>query len=242
MSAFARTHREIAILTPTAECASMLRSLGFANVTQVPYPFRFREARVQSEPNHDPRVLVAGGARLDKGFRHIVELIERLSASGVDVPCHVQVSGDHWGEYKDDIAKLVERLRLVSMPRLRLIRDALQPQEYQDLFRGAIVLQPYDPGIFRDRVSGVTLDALNAGAPIIAIAGTWTADLITRFGCGIVCESSSPDVLHAAIDRIRSDYAAFHQRTCAAREALRAEVQNSEVARILRRNCNAITA
>ena len=43
------------------------------------------------------------------------------------------------------------------------------------MFDGAIVLQPYCREDFEDQISGVTLDAFSAGAPVIATAGTWMA-------------------------------------------------------------------
>jgi nucleoside-diphosphate-sugar epimerase len=43
--------------------------------------------------------------------------------------------------------------------------EALSPQDYAALFDGAIYLQPYDKDDFRDRSSGVTLDALAHAAP-----------------------------------------------------------------------------
>ena len=239
MSAFAREHPDIALLAPTSECVDMLRSCGFRNVSRVPYPFRFRSSRTDAVIADDPSVLVAGGARRDKGFPHVVAWIEHLASLGVDLPLTVQVSGDHWGEFKDDIESLVGRLRGVRLPRLRMVSDALGPGEYQALFRGAIVLQPYESASFRDRVSGVTLDALDAGAPIVASAGTWTAGIVARLGCGVVCESSEPAVLHAAIQAVRSRYPEFHGRTLAARDILRQELEDSPVGRILRRDVRA---
>ncbi|MFZ4721962.1 MAG: hypothetical protein ACOYMI_02290 [Phycisphaerales bacterium] len=234
MAAFARAHPDIALLAPTSGCAEMLRSCGFRNVTEVPYPFRFRSSQGETVSESDPRVLVAGGARRDKGFPHVVALIEHLASRGLDLPFTVQVSGDHWGEYKDDISALVERLRTARLPRLCTVPDALGPREYEALFRGAIVLQPYESATFRDRVSGVTLDALNAGSPIVASAGTWTASIVARFGCGVVCESVGPTSLHAAIDAIRSRHPEFHRRACEARRILGQELKDSPVGRILR--------
>jgi glycosyltransferase involved in cell wall biosynthesis len=236
MSAFAREHPDIAVLAPTPECTDALRSCGFRNVTQVPYPFHFQSSQTDTVTADDPIVLVAGGTRRDKGFRHVVALIEHLASRGVDLPFTIQVSGDHWGEYKDNIGSLVERLHEVRLPRLRTVSDALGPGAYQALFRGTIVLQPYESSIFRDRVSGVTLDALNAGSPIVASAGTWTSGIVARFGCGVVCESSAPESLHEAIQTIRSRYPEFQGRTLAARAILRHELEASPVARILRRD------
>ena len=70
-------------------------------------------------------------------------------------------------------------------PPLTLIRETPSPEEYAANFPGSICLQPYDRAEFRDRVSGVTLDALAHGCPVVATAGTWSAAMIEPFGAGI---------------------------------------------------------
>ena len=59
---------------------------------------------------------------------------------------------------------------------------------YSAMFRGAICLQPYSRQDFADRVSGVTLDAFVAGAPVVALSGTWIARMVQRFKAGEVIE------------------------------------------------------
>jgi len=62
------------------------------------------------------------------------------------------------------------------------------------------VLTPYDPIKFADNVSGVALDALLHGAPIIATAGTWQAGLIQRFGCGVIMNRWTSEALLLAMN------------------------------------------
>ncbi|HQT98732.1 MAG TPA: hypothetical protein PK416_12800, partial [Thermodesulfobacteriota bacterium] len=68
------------------------------------------------------------------------------------------------------------------------------------MFDGAIVLQPYAREDFEDRVSGVTLDAFSAGAPVIATSGTWMARAADRFGAGAAVPDLSPLALLSAVE------------------------------------------
>jgi glycosyltransferase involved in cell wall biosynthesis len=94
-----------------------------------------------------------------------------------------------------------------------LIRETPSPEAYAANFPGAICLQPYDRAEFRDRVSGVTLDALAHGCPIVATARTWSAAVIEPFGAGLALANPAADSLHVAVRAVIADYARY--RHCA---------------------------
>ena len=137
------------------------------------------------------RLLYAGAARQDKGFRTVVDLVELLAARKEDIPIAVQITADHYGKYDAATRADIARLEAMRYPSLTLIRETPSPEEYAANFPGSICLQPYDRAEFRDRVSGVTLDALAHGCPIVATAGTWSAAMIERFGAGVII--ANPD-------------------------------------------------
>jgi UDP:flavonoid glycosyltransferase YjiC (YdhE family) len=60
-----------------------------------------------------------------------------------------------------------------------------------------------------DRVSGVTLDALTAGCPVVAVEGTWSARVVERFGAGRVVPDTSPATLLSAVRAVEAGYAAL---------------------------------
>lgn len=100
-----------------------------------------------------------------------------------------------------------------------MAEETLSPEGYAALFPGSICLQLYDRADFRDRVSGVTLDALAHGSPILATAGTWMAKLIEPFGAGVAVEEPTPGNLHRAVTQIIDDYAGFRDRAFNAGQA-----------------------
>src|SRR6185436_11075505 len=99
-----------------------------------------------------------------------------------DIPITVQITPDHYAKYDAGTPADIARLEAVRYPALTLIRETPSPEAYAANFPGSICLQPYDRGEFRDRVSGVTLDALAHGCPVVVTAGTWSAALIEPFG------------------------------------------------------------
>jgi len=94
-------------------------------------------------------------------------------------------------------------------PPLALIDETPSPEAYAANFPGSICLQPYNRSEFRDRVSGVTLDALAHACPVIATAGTWTADLIEPYGAGLALAEPDAESLYAAVNTVRAGYARY---------------------------------
>ena len=85
------------------------------------------------------------------------------------------------------------------------------------------MLAPYDPAKFADSVSGVVLDALLHGAPVVTSAGTWAADVVGRFGAGVVLPARTPEALAAAIDAILADWDTYAARAAEASSVLAEE-------------------
>jgi len=222
LTRLARRQPHLQILAPTDSVARFFRDCGFDAVA-VPYPLAADARPAASQAGTFDHLLVAGGARVDKGFDCNVELAELMAQRGLDWPLTIQVSREE--RHRDDAAltQWIERLRACKLPRLTLREDTPSPADYRRLFDGAVVLQPYRPGAFADRVSGVTLDALAAGAPVIATDHTWMARLVQRFDAGVVLQERTPQALVAAIERVLADHAAYAQRALQAAAQVRAE-------------------
>jgi len=91
------------------------------------------------------------------------------------------------------------------------------------MFDGAIVLQPYAREDFADRISGVTLDAFSAGAPVIATEGTWMARAVDRFAAGAAVGDLSSPALLSAVEMIRTDYPRYRRNAHEAGRVLQEE-------------------
>ena len=222
--ALARRQPHLEILAPTASVVDFFRACGLP-ATQVPYPLAANVAAPAAAPPAFKHLLVAGGARIDKGFAEVVDLVADLARRGLVWPISVQTSIELRHRHDPALASALARLRGLqsSHPGLVLIDEALSPAGYRALFDGALVLQPYRAADFKDRVSGVTLDALAAGAPVVATDGTWMAGLLRRFGAGVATTDLSAGGLISAIDQVLADHAGFAARARVAAAQVQAE-------------------
>jgi glycosyltransferase involved in cell wall biosynthesis len=221
----------LVILGPTESAIESFRKAGFQNVRLVPYPIT---PRTTPENKASFRHLIfAGIARQDKGITRIADLVEHLAKEGGDLPVIVQASADHRSRYDNKTAQDIQRLENAGYLHLQLIETALPQDEYLALFDGGICLQPYDPADFADRISGISLDALSAGCPLIVTAGTWSAHVVERFGAGLVLDDLSASSLLSAIRTILANCATFQDKARHAGQTLQREYGASQLAEIL---------
>lgn len=217
-----RKQPNIVILGPTQSVVDVFQSCGFERNHLVPYPITpFLNVPPVSEPFR--HILFAGAARKDKGFSTIVDFVSFLAVAESTIPVTLQVSASHYQKYDQTTIKDIERLYSLSYPFLTIISKTLDSRAYLDLFRGAISLQPYDRHDFADRISGVTLDSLSVGCPVITVSGTWMGRVVKRFGAGAVVESVTPENLLSAVKSILLDYPRFRKNACDAGRILQSE-------------------
>lgn len=210
LRAVARRQPHLHLLGASPDIADRLRAAGFRHV-EVVIPIN-ADASAAAPSETFRYVLFAGAAREDKGFTHVVDLLEHLAAQGDCVPLYVQTTGDHYGRYDEHTLADLARLRAVRYPHLIEINRTPGRLAYARLFPGSICLQPYERSEYADKASSVTFDALLAGAPIITLSGTPMARIVADTGAGIVVEDAAPATLRNAALAIRDDYARYAAR------------------------------
>ena len=224
MEAVARACPWMRVLGPSATVAEFYRERGFADAREVPYPVDSKAfASTPSTEGTVPftHILFAGAARIDKGFREAVSLVERLASTGPALPVRLQASPKHYDKPDAAVGAEIDRLKRVRYAPLEVVWETLSPEEYDGLFRGGICIQPYRRDDFADRISGVTLDALRNGCPVVVPEGTWMARVVAETGAGIAVASLSAESLLGAVEAIRADDAAFRERAVRAAALLR---------------------
>ncbi|MDQ6964485.1 MAG: hypothetical protein Q9M13_06155, partial [Mariprofundales bacterium] len=207
----ARRAPEARILTTTDALAEEIRGAGFSHVQSQPCPF--------SLPPHPPEeppfrhAIFPGMARMDKSLPLIVELIELMKQQSSAIPLLLQAAPNHHGEYAADVAALLQRIRHIGYPHLRMPAQTISGDAYLEQFVGAICLQPYLVDKYANKISGITLDALARGSPVVVRKGIWSAALVERFGAGIVVDSGQVTEWLGAIEQLIGSYR-YYQLRC----------------------------
>lgn len=208
-------------LVPTEAIARALRDAGWRHVHCLPYPALGADPR--PEPVPFQRLLVAGAARLNKGLDLIAEMTVKWAREGRSLPLFVQVSKKHAVRHGHREEGFVDMLLSSGYAGLKTDETAPGREGYLARFNGALVLAPYERERFADAVSGVVLDALLHGAPVIATRGTWPGAQVERFGAGVTIAERTPEALASAIDTVLADWDVYAARACAAARVLAEE-------------------
>jgi len=221
--------RHALAITPTEEIAQSLSEGGWKRVELVAYP------ALAAEPLPVPfsHLLMAGAARLNKGLDLVSELASLWAGEGRSVPLLVQVSKKHIDRHGRQEKGFVEALFASGYRGLRVNETAPDRAEYIERFRGALVLAPYARQQFAFQVSGVVLDALLNGAPVIATSGTWPGRQVERFGAGITIRERTAAALADAIDKILSEWTVYSERACEAAGVLGREHDPGHLLKVL---------
>ncbi|GAB4300005.1 MAG: glycosyltransferase [Desulfuromonadia bacterium] len=204
--------RHAIAVTATEQVAGELRQDGWRQVILVPYPM--------IPPPHPPEplpfrhLLMAGAARINKGLDILSQLVCQWNGRGEKIPLFVQVSHKHAERHGRREGDVVKRLLSCGYPGLHADGSAPDREEYLSRFRGALVLAPYAREQFASQVSGIVLDALLNGAPVIATRKTWPGDMVDRFGAGVTIAERTPSALDEAIRAVLHDWGRYARAAC----------------------------
>lgn len=213
----------IVILTPTERLQYLFQQLGFSAVKQVPCFSHEPPAPGMSPTTSFKKLLYAGSARADKGFSAIVALMEYCQSNAPELVFELQISPPSKDCYDDATELALKRLAVLQQAAktpVKIHTDTLQQEQYQALFSDGICLLLYDPIAYAGKFSGVALDALCAGMPIVATRGTWMADRVQEFQAGFVIDDTGPECVLAAIQNIITHFSQYQRNALSAAEVL----------------------
>lgn len=160
------------------------------------------------EPITGPlRVLFPGSPRPGKGFEHTLATAEAIAG---DPALHPVVRhGD------------LEPAEGVVLPAdAEVVLGPLDNAGFLRLFETShLSVVPYEPAAFGHRTSGLLIDSIYHGVPVVAARRTWLGEIIDEHGCGVSVEPLNHETLTVAIYEIAADYAGFATRARAAARA-----------------------
>jgi glycosyltransferase involved in cell wall biosynthesis len=90
-----------------------------------------------------------------------------------------------------------------------ILDDDLSDAEFVAMIEAAdIVVLPYHAEAFRRRTSGILIDSILLGKPVVVLEGTWLADMVAATRTGEIAAATSEGIV-AAVRRIMLDHAAY---------------------------------
>lgn len=176
-------------------------------VTVIPHGATARQPESDDGPMIPPFILTWGLLGPGKGLEHAIEAVAILRANGIDVnyviagSTHPSVMAAGGERYRAGLARLAEQRGVADLVHFDDQYRTADAQRDLVAMASAVVL-PYDS---REQVtSGVLVEAIAAGRPVIATAFPHAVELAATGAVDVVSHESPPQ-LASAIARIALD-------------------------------------
>jgi len=177
----------------TPELAEQYNLLHVAPFHLLHYPVNplFLKSNEQQSTPCPLRVLCAGGLREEKGSHELAQLMEKTNALGLAGQLQFWVQAKRASRVPVAAHQRYELRSLNHQPpasaRVVCVPHPLEPDDYVRLLRSAhIGLFLYDADRYYTRCSGILVELLTAGVPVIVPAGCWLGQqLLHPAACGV---------------------------------------------------------
>ncbi|HEX4000208.1 MAG TPA: hypothetical protein VHX65_16770 [Pirellulales bacterium] len=174
----------------TEGLAVQYNRLGVAQFQSLPYPANpaLQSSRDRSATHSGPlRITYLGDARHEKGYQFLPQIIGGISndaAAGnrirfiIQSDCNFSLPAQGANVAVVESKAMLERL---DPKHIKLLDAPLDSEEFaRQTLQTDIGLLPYDRAAYNVRCSGILVDLLAIGAPVVVPAGTWLADQLAE--------------------------------------------------------------
>jgi glycosyltransferase involved in cell wall biosynthesis len=162
-----------------------------------------------------PRIGYFGDARTTKGFHTLPDIVTKAFGRGVKAHFVIQISLPREDTCEPLVLAAAENLATLARrePEITLVQGALQSGEYENLLASVdVVLLPYEPRMYSSATSGLFVDALALGKPVLVPSGTWMADELPRTRGGLEFRAGDLDDLVLHLDELVKNLREFVDR------------------------------
>lgn len=203
----------IYITAPTNGVAKYIKDVAGVDIPIAPHPctgvsdseinFNYKINNPYSQPEK-PKIVFPGAATQNKGYDMGIETATTLSHEGFS--CWVRP------EQGKDIPT-----------GLNLIPNELTDEEFKLFLSSAdVIVLPYERSGFKNRTSGIVIDAFYLGVPVVVLRETWLAEFVNSYNTGIAAEPNSKSLSQAVkhlthnenycTARVKSNVARYHRK------------------------------
>lgn len=158
-----------------------------------------------------------GNARDEKGFLEILGAIKLLYEAKQLDRFKFILQANH---ASFEIQSAIQEIEDLNVESVEFARETLSPDEYYRMLTKAdAILLPYWRSIYRSRTSGIFVEALAAGKPVIVTEDTWMSDQLGRYGGGLLCRDRDARHLRDKILELDGQYDYCAKRAATTRQA-----------------------
>jgi glycosyltransferase involved in cell wall biosynthesis len=131
-------------------------------------------------------ILSLGNPRAEKGFCELLDAIEILETHPTAQRINFTIQAH---EASAGAGRCLRRFRRDAHPGVSFVDKPLGSSEYHALIATSnLIVLPYHRREYCARTSGIFLEAVLSGKPVLVTRGTWMQDLLQEYGNGLVID------------------------------------------------------
>jgi glycosyltransferase involved in cell wall biosynthesis len=206
----------VVFATDSARLAAEYRQLCGLEFEVFPHPLTKFLSRAEKPGNAPVTFSCLGPARLEKGIDLLQDAIRRVfdRAPKLDIKFVIQWNVPIVVDASGTILK--PDPKLAADTRVTIIREDLDSAAYSRLIvKTDCMVLPYRRESYFARISGVAVEAITAGIPVLYTRDTWVDDTVSEMGAGLAVEEGDAEDLANKIIAVAGDIAAFKNRASA---------------------------
>lgn len=174
--------KKVLFYTDTEHLSKSYEKLTKLPIVTLPIPFNHGFISNNTRSNRDLSELKIGyfgDARLEKGYNLIPEAIEKLSLLDIKRSYRFVIQSNFNSEGGEKgIAEAREKLE--KMKNVDIIYKSMNSKEYyENIMNVDAILIPYDSERYVARSSGILIEALATGKPVLTSAGSWMSSQVS---------------------------------------------------------------
>ena len=207
----------VVFATDSARLAEEYRQL--CGIAPVVFPSPRVAAPVAGPSARDPAAPLLfsclGPARFEKGIDVLQAAIAIYLADVANPPARFAIQ---WPTPIEDAAgqPYPPDAALAASGKVDFVTQPLDSEAYDALLAATdCMVLPYRRSSYFARISGVAVEAVTAGIPVIATADTWTSELVAADGAGIAVPDGDAPALARAMADLARDYARYREMAVA---------------------------
>lgn len=214
----AATKGKLRLSSDSSRLSDQLQRLTTLPIETWPLPHTTELKAVPAKRNKKKplRIVSLGNARDEKGILELLNAIRIIEAMG---QAHRFEFVLQVNDANADVAPGIDAFAAEHHPRTKLLTESLSTEDYFELLKTAdVVALPYWRDIYVARTSGVFLEAVAAGKPVICTLDTWMSDQLALAGAGVLVKDRDDTELAVALVEVADRYETLYATAQATRE------------------------
>jgi len=185
----------VRLATDSHRLAREYKALAGVDLIVFPHPRSQEALRESANPSGNGKVVMSslGPARWEKGAHVLAQAIEILARRANVPPIHFVIQWNHQVVAPDGSLLKLDTDKLRDTPiSCEILSESLSSREYnQRLHASDFLLLPYMRQAYYARISGVAVEAMLLGIPMVYTDDTWVAEFADRYGAGVGFENEN---------------------------------------------------